>query len=422
MRVVSIGVDHTTAPVEVREAFAFGAEDATRFLCEETAGLPERLLLSTCNRTEFLAVAREEEEDPVGRLVELLNKARGIETERRNGYARVHRGEEAIRHLFRVACGLESMVLGEAQILGQVKEAGEAAAACGAAGPVLRRALETAVRVAKRARTKTAIGEGAVSIASAAVDLARRVFGDLDERSALVVGAGDTGRLVARHLRKAGIARMTVANRTLGRAQDLAQEVGAEPWGLCGVPPALREADVVVCSTGSETPILSRDEIRLAMKTRKNRMLLLLDIAVPRDVDPAVATIDNVFLHDIDTLNHIVDRNLEVRQRAVPAVEAMVEEAGAAFLAWERQLSVVPTIKELRRRFEEVRREELANNLKRIPPEAREQAERLTESLVARILHEPTVTLRRASSEKGGGKDLIAALRRLFGMDRREKE
>jgi len=422
MRVVSIGVDHKTAPIDIRERFAFAAEEAVRFLRDETAGLPERLLLSTCNRTELVAVPRDGEEEPGHRLLELLSRARGVETAPGNGYARVFEDEEAIRHLFRVACGLESMVLGEAQILGQVKAAGEAAEACGAAGPVLRRALETAVRVAKRARTKTAIGEGAVSVASAAVDLARRVFGKLEERSALVVGAGDTGALVARHLRKAGIGSLTVANRTLGRARDVAEEVGARPWGLCGVPPVLREADVVVCATGAERPILTRDEIRMAMRARKNRMLLLLDIAVPRDVERAAGELDNVFLDDIDTLNEIVDRNLEARRKAVPAVEAMIEEAVTSFLGWERQLAVVPTIKALRRRVEQVRREELDRNLKRIPPEAREQAERLTESLVNRILHEPTVTLRRATKRRGGGKDLVAAVRRLFGLDREEEE
>jgi glutamyl-tRNA reductase len=418
--VVSVGVDHKTAPVEIREALAFDPEQARRFLTEEATELPERLLLSTCNRTALLAVPPKDVEDPVAFLVDLLRRTRGVDEIASRELTRVFSGEEAVRYLFRVTCGVESMVLGETQILGQVKEAGDLAKACGASGPVLNRALETAVRVAKKARASTAIGEGAVSVASSAVELAKRVFGDLEERSALVIGAGETGRLVAQHLHSAGIGKMTVANRTLLRAQELAGEVEAVPWGLCGIPPALREADIVVTSTSSEVPILTQEEVKAAMKVRKDRMVLLLDIAVPRDIDPDVGKIENVFLHDVDALRTIVDRNLEVRRKAVPKVEALVEDAVSSFLAWEHQMQVTPAIKALRARFEEVRQEELARNLKRIPPEGREAAARLTESLTNRLLHDPTVTLRKESSRPGGGRDLVAALRRLFGIGGKE--
>ena len=417
---VSVGVDHKTAPVEVREALAFDPDQARRFLTEEAAVLPERMLLSTCNRTSLLAVAPPGVEDPVALLIGLLRDARGVSDFGRESITRVDRGEDALRHLFRVATGIESMVLGESQILGQLKDAADVARAVGSSGPVLTRAIETAVRVAKRARAKTAIGEGAVSVASSAVELARRVYGDLQSRSGLVIGAGETGRLVSQHLTKAGIGRLTVANRTLGRAQELAGEVGAEPWGLCGVPSALRSADVVVCSTGSERPILTVDEIRAAMRVRKDRMLLILDIAVPRDVDPAASKIENVFLHDVDALRTIVDKNLKLRKRAVPKVEAMVEEAVQSFLRWEKEMRVTPAIKALRDRFEKIRQEELAKNLKRVPEEGREAAARMTESLMNRLLHEPTVTLRRESRVPGGGRDLVEALRRLFGMGGRE--
>jgi glutamyl-tRNA reductase len=417
---VSVGVDHKTAPVEVREALAFDPDQARRFLADQAGILPECLLLSTCNRTSLIAVPPADVEDPVGLLVGLLRDARGVEDFGQKSLTRVDRGEDALRHFFRVATGIESMVLGESQILGQLKDASDIARAAGSAGPVLTRVIETAVRVAKKARAKTSIGEGAVSVASSAVELARRVYGELDGRIGLVIGAGETGRLVSQHLVKAGIGKLTVANRTLGRAQELAGEVGAESWGLCGVPPALREADVVVCSTGSERPILTVDEIRAAMRVRKDRMLLILDIAVPRDVDPAAAKIENVFLHDVDALRSIVDRNLALRKRAVPKVEAMVEEAVESFVRWEKEMQVTPAIKALRDRFEEIRREELAKNLKRVPEEGREAAARMTESLMNRLLHEPTVTLRRASRVPGGGRDLVAAVRRLFGMGGRE--
>jgi glutamyl-tRNA reductase len=416
MCVVSIGVDHRTAPVEIREALAFDREQALNFLTETAGHLPERFLLSTCNRTELLAVPAEGEADPAAKLLALLNRARGVTEIGTNGFTKIYRGEEAIRHLFRVAAGLESMVLGESQILGQVKDAGELAERCQASGPVLRKLLEWAVRVGKRARTETRIGEGAVSVASAAIELARKVFGDLGNREALVIGAGETGALVARHLRSASIGRLVVANRTLERAQGLAEEVGAEPWGLCGVPPGLRSADVVICSTGGDRPLITHEEVRLAMRARKDRMLLLLDISVPRAVEAKVDGIDSVFLHDIDALESIVDRNLEVRRRAVPKVEEIVAESVAAFLAWEREMEVVPTIKALREKFEELRRRELDQNLRRIPEEAREATIRLTESLLKKLLHEPTVTLRRASREPGGGRDLSAALRELFGI------
>jgi glutamyl-tRNA reductase len=298
-----------------------------------------------------------------------------------------------------------------------VKEAGELAEDCGASGPVLRKVLETAIRVGKRVRTETRIGEGAVSVASAAVDLAKKVFGDLGSRGALVIGAGETGRLTARHLRSGGIGSMRVANRTLGRARALADEVGAEPWGLCGVPPGLRDADVVICSTGGSSSLLTFDEIRRAMKVRRDRMMLILDISVPRAVEPRVGDIENVFLHDIDALQSIVDQNLEVRRRAVPKVEAAVEEAVRSFLDWEREMEVVPTIKALRRKFEELRRRELEQNLRRIPEEGREAAARMTESLLQKLLHAPLIRLRRASREPGAGRDLTAALRDLFDID-----
>ncbi|MHC4860661.1 MAG: glutamyl-tRNA reductase [Planctomycetota bacterium] len=416
MRLFSIGVDHRTSPVEVREKLAFDAEQATRFLGEQAGQFSERLLLSTCNRTELLAVPAESGEDPTGLLVDLLGSARGMERLSENGHAESYRGEEALRHLLRVACGLESMVLGETQITGQLKEAGEVAEAAGAVGPVLRRALDTALRVAKRARTETSVGEGAVSAASASVELARKVYGDLEGLNALVVGAGETGRLVAQHLRAAGVAKMLLASRTIGRAREVASEVDAEPAILSGLPAALRHADIVVTSTAAETPILTHEEVRGAMRVRKGRMLLVLDIAVPRDVEESVGRIEGVLLHDIDALGSIVDTNLEVRRRAVPKVEAMVEEAVRSFLAWERQLEVVPSIKALRERLEEIRQEELAKNLKRVPENAREQAARLTESLLNRILHAPTTRLRKAGDDRDRGRGLVAALRDLFGI------
>ena len=412
-----IGVDHRTAPVEVREKLAFAPEQARRFLSEDAGVFAERILISTCNRTELFAVPPEAGEEPPPDLADLLGRARGMDGLSQNGHTTAYRGEAAIRHLLRVAAGLESMVLGETQITGQVKDAGQLAEDAGAVGPVLRRALELALSVAKRARTETSIGEGAVSAASAAVELARKVYGDLAGLNALVVGAGETGRLVAQHLRSAGVAKMLLASRTVGHAEKVASEVDAEPSGLSGLPAALRHADVVVSSTAAEEPILTHDEVKAAMRVRKDRMLLILDIAVPRDVEESVGRIEGVLLHDIDALRAIVDRNLQARRLAIPKVEAIVEEAVQSFLAWERQLEVVPTIKALRERFEEIRQDELAKNLKRVPEEAREPAARLTESLLNRLLHAPTTELRKTSKDRRRSVTLISAIRALFGLE-----
>jgi glutamyl-tRNA reductase len=422
MSLVAIGVDHRTAPVDLRAALAFDEERARRFLLGKSHELSERLLLSTCNRTELFVVHRQREQDPIPELLDLLKRACDLELPTGDGVARVMRGEDAVRHLFRVACGIESMVLGETQILGQVKDAAELASQCGTAGPLLQRVLEAAVRVARKSRAETAIGEGAVSVASVAVDVARKMFDDLQNRHALVIGAGETGRLVAQHLKASGIGTLTVANRTLGRAMDVAGEVGGAPAGLCGVPPALRDADIVVCSTAAKKPILTYEEMKAAMKVRKGRMILMIDIAVPRDIEEKVGRLEGVFHHDIDALARIMDRNLENRRKAVPRVEEMVEEAVRAFQKWERGLEVVPAIKALRERFEEIRRDELDRNLKRIPEAARPQAERLTESLLNRVLHGPMSRLHRAADEPGQGKDLVAALRELFDMEEETRE
>ena len=422
MSLVAIGVDHRTASVDLREALAFDEDRARRFLLEKSHTLSERLLLSTCNRTELFVVHREKEQDPVPDLLELLKRACGVDLPTEGGVTRVMRGEDAVRHLFRVACGIESMVLGETQILGQVKDAAELASNCGTAGPLLHRVLEAAVRVARKARTETSIGEGAVSVASVAVDVAKKMFDDLPERHALVVGAGETGRLVAQHLMATGIGTLTVTNRTFDRARDVAAEVGGQPAGLCGVPHALRDADIVVCSTSAEKPIITYSEMKAAMRARKGRMILLIDIAVPRDVEEKVGRLEGVFHHDIDALGAIMDRNLENRKKAVPQVEEMVEEAVRSFQKWERGLEVVPAIKALRERFEEIRKEELDRNLKRIPEESRQQAERLTESLLNRVLHGPMNRLRRAADEPGHGKDLVASLRELFGIEEQKDD
>jgi glutamyl-tRNA reductase len=416
MIIVSVSVNHTTAPLEIREAPAFGPEESRRFLTEHAGGLSERLLLSTCNRTELLAVT-DGPDDPAPELIRLLGRAGGVPDISLNGAVRVFRDIDAIRHLFRVASGIESMVLGETQILSQVKAAGEMAAACGATGPVLLDVMQAAVRVARRARSETAIGSGAVSVASAAVELAKKVFGKLGDHAALVVGAGEMGSLASRHLKGAGSGRTIVANRTIARALALAHEIEGEAIPLDRLEAALHDVSLVVTSTSSRVPLLTQDGIRAVMKARKGRLLLVIDIALPRDVEPGVARIEGVLLQDIDAMKSIVDRNHAARARAVPEVEAIVEEAVLRFAGRRREAGVVPTIKALRDRFEAIRREELERNLKRIPEEARDAAARLTESLLNRLLHTPTIRMRRSIREEGEGGRLADAARDLFDLE-----
>jgi glutamyl-tRNA reductase len=417
-----IGASHRTAGADLRHDLALGPDDVRAALrhARDDEVLRESLVLSTCNRTEFYVVA------PDAVAAERAVRALVVRTKGSDllapGPERYTLADgEAARHLLRVASGLDSMVLGEAEILGQVKDALAVAAAESALGTVLDRLLTTALHTGKRARTETEIGAGTVSVASAAVALAGKVFSDLAERHVLVVGAGETARLAGQHFAKYRPAALRVANRTGERAAALACALGGEAIPLESLASAVAAADVAVFATSAGRPLLRLETVREALRARRGRPLLLLDLGVPRNVEADVAVLDGVFLHTVDAVRGHVDENLGRRRRAVPRVEAIVEEELVTFLDWVKSLEVTPTLRALRERFEAVRAEEVGRHLSRFSKEDAERVESLTRSLVNKLLHTPMTRLKAFGN--GNGEDLrrLDAVRELFDLEAKGK-
>ena len=415
MNLLLVGVNHRTAALEDREALAL-REDETRALLAGLTGpglLEEALVLSTCNRIEFYAVA-----DNPGSADRHIREA-VLAVRRRDLLAPgpqryIHVGDAVVRHLFRVACGLDSMVLGDVQILGQVKEAYGAARQAGSAGIVLDRLFETALRAGKRARRETAIGAGTVSMASAAVDFAELHVGTLADRDVLVIGAGETARLAARHLAERKPRKTVIANRDVDRAAALAAVIGADAAALADVPQLLTRCDVVFSATRAPAPLVSAEVVRSAMEARPDRPLLMIDLAVPRDIEPDASTVPGVTLHAVDSIQSVVGRGLEQRAAQVPPVERIVEDECTRFEIWCRGLEATPVVVALRDHFERIRVEEL-QRLRSAPPAERERADRLTRGLINRLLHVPTVRLK-ADPASDEGHQRIAVAQELFAL------
>jgi glutamyl-tRNA reductase len=406
--------------VEVRERLAFGRAEAPAVLTRlRAAGIEEVALLSTCNRTElYLSL-------PDALLGEAA--ARALLAERcpeSAGHLYAHRDREAARHLFRVAAGLDSMVLGEPQIQGQVKEAYEAARGVAdgggrVVGPVLNRLFQLALGVGGRVRSETEVGIGAASISSAAVELAKKIFGSLHGRRALVLGAGEMSEVTLECLRSEGVRSCVVANRSYESAHELAARCGGRAVRWQDLGHELRDADIVICSTAAPHHVLTREQVRAALPEGAPRPLCIIDIAIPRDVEPAVGDEPNVFLYNIDDLQQIVDVNLGRRRTELPKAEDLVSGAVEDFWGWYAGLAVVPTIRALRDRGEAVRRDEVDKALRRLPgldDRDREVVEALTRSLVNKLLHAPTVRLREAAGN-GRGLSVLDSVRYLFALD-----
>jgi len=413
-----LGVSHRTDGVERRECLAFEPADARAALEGRGPELPEALILSTCNRVELYAFGADPARNEA-RLRELVRETRGLDP---GETPKVAHGREAVRHLLRVAAGLDSMVLGEMQIQGQVKDAWELARAAGSCGPGLDRLLATAIHAGKRARAETAIGTGAVSVASAAVTLAIRIFGELEGRRVLVIGAGETGRLAARHFAERHPEALRVANRSPERAARLADEVAGRPVAWGELRAALQETDVAVSATSAREPVITASMVAEAMAGRRNRPLVLIDLAVPRDVDPLAAEGENVFLYPIDALRGVVDRSLERRREEVPRVEAIVEQEADRFQEWLRGRDATPVVRELREHFERVRAAELERSLKHFPEGERQRVERLTRALVNKLLHLPTTRLKDLDPDSGEGEERLRAARELFALDSKKAD
>lgn len=415
-----VGLSHHTTPVEVRERLAFAEAElpeALRRAAQLTTG--EALLLSTCNRVELYLAGDAPLDALRSRVAAFLAQEHSLPGALES-HLYAHQSEDALRHLFRVAASLDSAVIGEPQILGQVKAAFEVAQRAGTIGALLGQVLPRALSAAKRVRTETRIARSSSSVASAAVELARRIFGGLDGREVLVVGAGKMGELAARHLYSAGCARLLVANRTRERAEELAgrmRAVGGEAsaHGFEELPALLTRADVVLCSTGAAQPVLAREAVQRAMKARKGRWLCLLDIAVPRDVEPAAGELPNVYLYDVDALTRVASDNLEERRREAERAEVILDEEVARCAEGLRARGVVPTIRALREQFGAVARAEVERTLRRLGPIAekeRREIELLAEAIVNKLLHQPLTTLKREAESQA----LLDAARTLFAL------
>ena len=400
MPLFTLGISHATAPLDIRERLSFGPEQIPASLRALIAlpGVNEAAILSTCNRTEIYAAV---DEGMHARLADWLAQTRSPEDPDVRSRFYSHADAAAVRHLFRVACGLDSQILGEPQILGQIKDAYELAQAQGVAGNRLHRLFQFAFTVAKQVRTDTRIGDNPVSVAYAAVRLVRQIFSDYSNLTVLLIGAGETIELAAQHLHEQGTRRMIVANRTLNRARLLAEQYNAYAIGLHEIPAHLDEVDIVISSTGSQEPILKRADVEQAFRGRKRRPLLLVDIAVPRDIDPAVAGLDDVYLFSIDDLHKVVDENMRSRQVAAQEAETIIEAQVSRFQEQLRGLDAVPAIRALREQAALHRDHTLEQARQRLAhgesPEA--VLKFLADTLTNRLMHPPTAYLRQAAHE-----------------------
>jgi glutamyl-tRNA reductase len=428
MQILQVGLSHQTAPVEIREQLALSEAaipDALDVLCLDNGCGPgyalEGAILSTCNRLEVYAVtecAHRGQQD----LRTYLARVTGTPQTVFGAHLHAREGEAAVSHLCDVACGLDSLVLGESQIQGQVAEAYQMAMAHGAAGPVVNALFRTALQAGKRARTETAINQHATSISHVAVELALQIFDDLATKTALLVGAGEMAELAAKNLVDNGVGTLLVVNRSAGRAAGLAKEYGGEALGWDRLTQALWKSDIVISSTAAPHPILRHEPVSTAMHMRRNRPLFIIDIAVPRDVEPGVGKLTNVFLYDIDDLQQVLEANLEQRRREVPRVQSIIREEVAGFLAWFRAREVVPTIVDLRQHVDGLREAELAwalNKLEGLSDQQRNVVLAFSQRLVNKILHEPTVRLKHYANGREAYR-YTEALRDLFGIDSRD--
>lgn len=417
-RLFAVGLSHRTAPVELRERVDFtrlGAADALRALGARSLG-SEMVVLSTCNRAEIYAVGGPDGPDALGRF---FAEYHDLPLTTLADHLYVRRGAEVASHLFRVAAGLDSLVVGEPQILGQVKVAYGTASDHGCTGAVINRLFHAAFTVGKRVRRETGLSEGAVSVSYAAIALARKIFGDLANLRVVVLGAGGMAKLTAIHLRAQGVREMTIASRTLAAAEGLARELEGRAVAWTDLGEALGAADIVITATGAAEPVLARPGVHEVMRGRPERPLFIIDIAVPRDVDPAVGDLEQVFLYNIDDLQTIVKDNLSRRSSELARAEAIVEEEVERFSTWMQTREVIPTVVALRERFESIRRSELARlepKLATLPPDARQRVDDITQLLVQKLLLTPTEQLK-STRDPQAIAAYADALSQLFRLD-----
>ena len=427
MNLVAVGINHRTAPLEVREKLWMSSDEIRNAVAAlKGKFFSECFIVSTCNRTELYGMYNSnggsgDTPPDIDALKEQLIgfKAAGSVVKREHLYHMV--SANAIRHLFKVASGIDSMVIGDIQILGQLKDDFNIAYEEKAAGPFLHRLLQSTYHVGKRTRTETTITEGAVSVSYAAVELANKIFSDLSKKTALLIGAGETGELTAKHLVGRGIGGIFVANRTRAKAEELVAALGGTAVDFDSLQHLLAQVDIVVSSVTSTQYVIAKSDVQRAMKERSHKPLFIIDIGVPRNVDPGANDIDNVFLHDMDGISVIIDRNLQKRKAEIPRVNEIVFEELTEFHNWYNSLQVNPTIHDLRTHFEQVRLEEVEKNINRFSAEDRELLDLVTKRIVNKLLHLPTTNLKNGSEESEEEKHKkLHIIRSLFGLHKEQ--
>jgi glutamyl-tRNA reductase len=420
MHIIVVGLSHKTTPIELRERLHFPTatlEDSLEKLAHYTEG-GERVILSTCNRVELYGHVQHLAHGS-SRLQQFLSDYHGIAADTLTPYLYAHHGEAALRHLFRVISSLDSLVIGEPQIAAQVKEAFAVARRANATSAVFNQVFERAFAVAKRVRTETRISEHAVSVSYAAVELAKKIFQDLSAKTVLILGAGEMSELTARHLISQGVRHLLVANRTPERAMELASTLQGRGVALAELSTYLHKADIIVSSTGAPEVVISKADVQSALKLRKNRPMFFIDIAVPRDIDPAVNELDNVYLYDIDDLQHVVEENRRAREREAALADTIIAREVEDVLKWFDEQQVVPAVIRLRRKAETIRHQELEKLFSKLGPLSdgeRQAIEAMSSSIINKLLHAPIVRLKQDSQAKGGGR-YLQALRDLFSLD-----
>jgi glutamyl-tRNA reductase len=415
MSLLALGLNHNTAPVDIRERAAIGGDrlsDALLTLRQvDTVG--EAAIVSTCNRTEIYCGMHEHDARPV---IDWMHRYLELQSSQFDPYLFQHADRDAVHHLMRVCSGLDSMILGEPQILGQIKQAYRDAAQAGTVGSELSPLFQTAFSVAKQVRTDTAIGASPVSVAFAAVSLARQIFADFSKHTALLIGAGDTIQLAARHLVGNGIGKMMIANRTVQRAANLANEVNGQALALADIPGALPEADIIISSTASQLPILGKGAVEQSLRERRYRPMLIVDIAVPRDVEPQVGELDNVFLYTVDDLSEVIEENLQSRRTAAEQAEEIVQNQVELFMRKLRALGATDTIRAYRQSMAEIQQTALAKSRRQLlaGQDADIILQQLAHSLTNKLMHTPTTRLREAAEQ--GNTELVDAAKTLFDL------
>lgn len=416
MALIAFGINHNTAPVEVREKVAFTPDNLMRALMSmrQEVCANESVILSTCNRTEIYADLAEED---ISRVLAWIAGFHGIEPEVLEHSSYCHTRQQAVRHLMRVASGLDSMVLGEPQILGQVKQAFTQAKDHGAVGAHFERLFQHTFAIAKKVRTQTDIGANAVSVAFASVQLAKHIFSSLDKIKVLLIGAGETIELVAKHLLEQGARQMMVANRTLARANELAAPLGAQVMTLAQIPEHLAKADVVISSTASQLPILGKGVVERALKQRRHQPMFLVDLAVPRDIEAEVAELDDAYLYTVDDLQQIVQQNLASRQSAAQAAEQIVDAGVVEFTQWQEARGTIDLVRQYREQSEACKARYLERALKQLAEgrPAEQVATELANKLTSNLIHAPTQALRRAALDQD--ENQLNLLQQIFGLE-----